>query len=262
LSWLDLLAMPVRSVMQSVSEVLRPVSLPAPVRPSAPPVSPAPSATKATARDASATAAFTLLARLRAHGLRGVERIVLTRNRSVMVSVSRGTLRVHAGFVQAPDDVLRAVATFATTRDRAARRRAQAIVVGWPLPSDAVTRTRRATAQHPDDAGHAQRLTELHGALNLEHFGGALTPLEVRVSRRLARRLGHYSLRGPDGPGEIVLSRRHIRRDGWAEATHTLLHEMVHQWQDEGGLPVDHGPGFRRKCRAVGIHPGAVRLID
>lgn len=202
-----------------------------------------------------------MLARLRALGLRGVDRLVLTRNRTVLVSLARGVLRVHAGFVDAPDEVARAVAVFATTRDRAARARAQAVITGHPLPAAAV-RPRRATAQHPEDAGMAQRLTELHGALNLEHFGGALTPLEIRVSRRLARRLGHYALRQGDAAGEIVLSRRHIRRDGWAEATHTLLHEMVHQWQDESGLPVDHGPAFRRKCRAVGIHPGAVRAID
>ena len=27
-----------------------------------------------------------------------------------------------------------------------------------------------------------------------------------------------------------------------------MLHEMVHQWQAETGLPVDHGPLFREKA--------------
>jgi hypothetical protein len=36
------------------------------------------------------------------------------------------------------------------------------------------------------------------------------------------------------------------------------LHEMVHQWQDQNGFPVDHGRVFRRKARAVGIEPVAV----
>ena len=37
----------------------------------------------------------------------------------------------------------------------------------------------------------------------------------------------------------------------------TLLHEMVHQWQCEQGLPLDHGQSFRRKALEVGIRPNA-----
>jgi hypothetical protein len=40
-----------------------------------------------------------------------------------------------------------------------------------------------------------------------------------------------------------------------------MLHEMVHQWQAETGLPVDHGPGFRRKAREVGVLPTARRHL-
>jgi hypothetical protein len=39
------------------------------------------------------------------------------------------------------------------------------------------------------------------------------------------------------------------------------LHEMVHQWQAETGLPVDHGASFRRKAREVGVLPGAKRAL-
>jgi hypothetical protein len=75
-------------------------------------------------------------------------------------------------------------------------------------------------------------------------------------------RLGHYALRGQEHcEQEIVISRRHIRRHGWDEAVLTLLHEMVHQWQDESGLKVDHGRPFRRKARAVGIVPKAKRHV-
>jgi hypothetical protein len=42
---------------------------------------------------------------------------------------------------------------------------------------------------------------------------------------------------------------------------HTLLHEMVHQWQAETGNPVDHGPTFRHKARQVGVLPGAKRRV-
>jgi hypothetical protein len=75
-------------------------------------------------------------------------------------------------------------------------------------------------------------------------------------------RLGHYTLRGQTRhQQEIVISRRHIRRHGWDEALQTLLHEMVHQWQDETGRPVDHGLEFRRKSKVVGIIPRARRSV-
>jgi hypothetical protein len=200
------------------------------------------------------------LHQLRASGLRGVERVVFTQNRRTMVSVAGGVLRVHAGFVEAPPDVHAAIATFATSRNRTKRAAARAAIVAYPVPIRPATR--RPAAQHTADAPMAARLTTLHAQLNLEHFSGALTHLEIQVSRRLARRLGHYSLRSHNGGhGEIVISHRHIRRDGWPEAIHTLLHEMVHQWQDETGRPVDHGAGFRAKCRAVGIAPAATRYL-
>ena len=75
-------------------------------------------------------------------------------------------------------------------------------------------------------------------------------------------RLGHYMSAAPSGePAEIVVSRRHIRRHGWEEALHTLLHEMVHQWQDETGHPIDHGRVFRAKARDVGVAPSARRTV-
>jgi hypothetical protein len=40
-----------------------------------------------------------------------------------------------------------------------------------------------------------------------------------------------------------------------------MLHEMVHQWQAETGLGVDHGPTFRRKARDVGVLPQAKRTV-
>jgi hypothetical protein len=75
-------------------------------------------------------------------------------------------------------------------------------------------------------------------------------------------RLGHYSAATPGGlAAEIAISRRHLRRHGWTEALHTLLHEMVHQWQDETGRTIDHGAAFRKKCREVGIAPYARRVL-
>jgi len=36
---------------------------------------------------------------------------------------------------------------------------------------------------------------------------------------------------------------------------------MVHQWQAESGLRIDHGTTFRKKAREVGVIPAARRTI-
>ena len=113
----------------------------------------------------------------------------------------------------------------------------------------------------PADEAFAERLTARHAELNAKHFAGTLKSIPIRVSRRMRSRLGHYTAASaPDG-SEIAISWRHLRRHGWEEAVHTLLHEMVHQWQDESGHPIDHGPIFRKKARTVGVVPAARRAI-
>jgi hypothetical protein len=116
--------------------------------------------------------------------------------------------------------------------------------------------------RRPADVHFIQELKRAHRALNSSKFGGELSAIPIRVSGQMKSRLGHYTLRGQARhPQEIVISRRHIRRHGWDEAIQTLLHEMVHQWQDETGRTVDHGPEFRAKSRAVGITPRAKRRV-
>ena len=203
-----------------------------------------------------------LLERLRALGLRRMERCRLTRNRTVMVSFRGDELRIHEGYLAAPAPVLRAVVVFAQGRTRAERRAARDVLLGWRVPPSPCTPPRRERT-HPDDARMAATLADWHRRLNAEHFGGALREVPIRVSRRMRTRLGHYSAAAPGGePAEIAIGRRHIRRHGWDEAVHTLLHEMVHQWQDERGLPLDHGPAFRRRAREVGITPSACRAVE
>ncbi|MEO6331902.1 MAG: SprT-like domain-containing protein, partial [Gemmatimonadaceae bacterium] len=117
----------------------------------------------------------------------------------------------------------------------------------------------RREAAHPDDLPSAARLTEAHAELNAQFFGSALKPIDIRVSRRMQRKLGHYALASGDVRASIAISRRHIRRDAWDDVIHTLLHEMVHQWQQDNALPVAHDRAFRVKCREVGIDSRAVR---
>jgi SprT-like family len=177
-----------------------------------------------------------------------------------MVSVGAGELRVHAGYLEAPETVLRAIVSFVNARTRADRRAAQRVIVAAAAVAHVTPRAPERT--HPDDEPLVARLRALHARLNAERFGGALREIPVRVSRRMKTRLGHYVPAGPHAAVEIVISRRHIRRDGWDDATDTLLHEMVHQWQDESGLRVDHGPAFRRMAREVGATPAAKRVVD
>jgi SprT-like family protein len=204
-----------------------------------------------------------LLARLKDLGLKRTDRVRLTRNRTVMVSYRAGELRVHRAFLDAPTEVLRAVATFVDGRTRAQRAAARQILLGYAVPrAEPGAAQRRREARVPDDAPIEARLAEHHAVLNADRFGGVLRVVPVRVSRRLRSRLGYYRLAKPDGTdAEIVISRRHLRRHGWDEAVATLLHEMVHQWQDESRLSVDHGPGFRAKARAVGVIPAARRAV-
>jgi hypothetical protein len=200
-----------------------------------------------------------LLARLRELGLRRIRHCRLTGNRSVMVSYRGDQLRVHRGYLEAPPEILQAIVVFVEGRTRADRRAAQRRLVGFGVASverDAPVRRERP---RPEDAAVAARLVEWHARYNAEHFGGSLRAIPVRVSRRMRSRLGHYSASAGGTPGEIAISWRHLRRHGWDEALHTLLHEMVHQWQDETGLPLDHGSAFRAKARSVGIAPSATR---
>ena len=203
--------------------------------------------------------------RLAALGLRGVSQVRLHRNRVVMLSLRQGILRLHAGYAHAPEPVLRAIVRFLTpyTR-RAVRAAAQREFLAFPADQCIPSRPRRPRVRRvaPGDAPLIARLLEAHARLNQTHFGGTLGSVPMRISGRMRRRLGEVSLR--PGSGEIedmAFNRAHLRRDPWSEVEQTLLHEMVHQWQAEHGLPVDHGASFRRKAREVGIVPRARRPL-
>ncbi len=205
-------------------------------------------------------AADRLLARLRGLGLQHVHRVVLTRNRSILVSVKGFELRVHEGFCEAPEAIQVQIVRFVMARRKWERQAARDAIVAHPLPRH--TKPPRAPERtHPDDEPLAERLAEWHTRLNGERFGAQLGLVPIRISRRMARRLGHYAPGVEGGGAEIAISARHCRRDGFAAALDTLLHEMVHQWQHENGLPLDHGAAFRRKCREVGAVPSAKRTV-
>ena len=205
-------------------------------------------------RDAAA-----LLATLRGLGLRSIRSCRLTSNRNVMVSFGSGELRVHEGYLDAPREVLRAIVAFVEGRTRAERREAQRTIVSYPIRTPKPPSRRERT--RPEDEPFAAELSDWHHRYNERHFGGRLRPAAIRVSRRMRSRLGHYTAATPGEPAEIAISFTHLRKHGWDEVLHTLLHEMVHQWQDEVGHTIDHGATFRAKAREVGIAPLARRAL-
>ena len=208
---------------------------------------------------------LTLETRLRAAGLSADTPVVPHTNSRVLVTLTRrGALRVHAGFGFAPDPVLAAIARWARPRLRRAERLAAGrILAAFPvhahIPPGPAARRRPSPPADPGDAGRLERLGALHALLNARSFGGALGPVEIRLSARMRRRLGEFRPASSTEPVAVItLSRRHLRRDGWSRATETLLHEMVHQWQAEHGRPLGHGPEFRLKCSELGIDGRAV----
>lgn len=203
--------------------------------------------------------------RLAQLGLREVDRIHTHTNRTVMISLARRVLRLHRGYASAPDRVLRAIVRFLDPRvPRAARRGAERVFLGFPVelyappPERAVRRER----PQPGDLVWLERLVSLHERLNAAHFGRALGIIPIRLSGRMRSRLGELAVDLRTGrPLEIAISRRHLLRHPWPEVEHTMLHEMVHQWQAETGLAVNHLRSFRLKAAEVGIEPQARRAI-
>lgn len=207
-----------------------------------------------------------LLARLRTLGLRHVDGLRLTDNRSVMVSFSRRrTLSVHRGYALAPDRVLKAIVRFvAPGTPRDLRRAAQHEILSFPVPvgEQAGRRPpRKPERPRPGDAEALQRLGLLFAEYNQRHFMGSLPDIPIRLSGRMHTRLGHVTMDDDGRASEITISRRHLLAHGWDEVSHTLLHEMVHVWQSANGQAVDHGPAFRAKAGELGVAAAARRLV-
>jgi hypothetical protein len=204
--------------------------------------------------------------RLKLLGLRDIDRVHTHTNRTVMVSLTPArVLRLHRGYASAPDRVLRAIVRFLDARvPRAARRWAEREFLAFPVEEYAPPPPRppRQDRPRPGDLVLLQRLASLHETLNMERFQGALAVIPIRLSGRMRTRLGELVVDVRSGrASEIAISRRHVLRHAWAEVEHTMLHEMVHQWQAETGLAVNHGRSFRRKAVELGIEPQARRAL-
>jgi hypothetical protein len=182
-----------------------------------------------------------------------------------MLSFSKRVLRIHRGYAFASDRVLKAIVRFLNPRvPRVLRRAAEREFLAFPVEAHAPPRPRPCAREraHPGDVLVLHRLATLHHRLNAEHFGGALGEIPIRLSSRMRTRLGELAVEIRSAkPLEITISRRHLARHPWSEIEHTMLHEMVHQWQAESGLRIDHGRTFRQKALEVGVIPAAKRTV-
>ena len=219
------------------------------------------------AEEARAADEALLVRRLRRLGIDDFHGIRVHENRTVLVSVTaHGVLRIHRGYAYASDRILEAIRTFVGRRSHPSERsRAEEVLLAFPVQEFVRSRPRRRRPERrrPGDRNVLARLRRLHRRLNRRHFASKLwEDVPIRISSRMRTRLAELTVDSRAGrPAEIAISRYHIEGDGWEEVEHTLLHEMVHQWQVEAGLEADHGETFRRKAREVGVLATAEREI-
>ena len=229
---------------------------PAPARPSPSPPAPSPAP-----RAPGARTEAEVLAVLRRHGAPH-RRVLLTDNRRTMISIGRdrSLIRMHHAFAAADEAVLAAVAAVytptATPRKRAAAKQAvRAFINAIPLDRTVARPLRRRA--HPRDRVHLERMQAVFDEVNRASFAGKLPRVPIHLSRKMRRRNGHFSSR----PLEIVISWRLCAHGAPGEAEETMRHEMIHLWQYVEGLPVDHGPVFRRAAHRLNVHPRATRPV-
>jgi hypothetical protein len=103
-------------------------------------------------------------------------------------------------------------------------------------------------------------LRELHRWMEILVFEFKLEIPDIAlcVDRLRFRRHGHFR-RGHNGfglEGEIGINRRHINGKEFWEVLGTLLHELLHGWQEARGKPAKgnyHNLQFRRKAAEFGL---------
>ncbi|HZV80006.1 MAG TPA: SprT-like domain-containing protein [Candidatus Binatus sp.] len=88
----------------------------------------------------------------------------------------------------------------------------------------------------------------LFARLNFEHFNGAIRAHRIEYNERLTSVTGRICYRPPLIELSTPLLSRHPDH-----IYDTLLHEMVHAWLYQAGLPAGHGREFKRKMREVGL---------
>ncbi len=103
----------------------------------------------------------------------------------------------------------------------------------------------------------AKRLYQHVDWMRVELFDGKLPEVVLSFEATNSKTLGHYVL-GRNAMGlqwNVNVNRRHLKRPEQAVVA-TLLHELVHVWQDtygHCGRPPYHNAEFQERVRALGI---------
>lgn len=103
---------------------------------------------------------------------------------------------------------------------------------------------RREASELPSPAD----LQLLFAQLNARHFSGVVGGYRIIYNGRMTSVAGRICYRPPLIELSTPLLARHPHH---LEAT--LLHEMVHAWLHQSGLPSGHGAAFKHKMREVGL---------
>lgn len=96
------------------------------------------------------------------------------------------------------------------------------------------------------------QVKHLWNKYNVEYFGGALSEPTIRIVRA-TRYYGDFVVTESSGRPTLRLSNR--LNNSPEQLRDTLLHEMVHQYLWELGLPNwdDHGEAFKNEAGRIGI---------
>jgi hypothetical protein len=113
--------------------------------------------------------------------------------------------------------------------------------------------------------------TETYSALqtayeffNRELFGGVLPECLITLQRKEKRVYGYFwgqrfeEIGGEQKTDEIAMNPQHFSRRSMEQVLSTLVHEMVHQWQEHKGTPSRksyHNRQWAEKMESLGLMP-------
>jgi hypothetical protein len=106
-------------------------------------------------------------------------------------------------------------------------------------------------------------LSDLHrwSGIFISELGLGVSEVSLTVERLRCTRLGHF-MPGHNGfglRGEIAINRAYLRRRDYWQTLGTLLHELLHAWQQAHGRPARgnyHNKEFREKALGYGLAVG------
>lgn len=230
--------------------------------PSAPAPKPAPSAPRPPPREELIVKADLLARRLAAQAGAPV-RLAVTDNRSTMVSFRRRpgalSVRLHHMFLEAPDEVVLAVADYAVR----GRRQAGKVLDAFIRSQQRVVPPRARKPGELQPLGKCHDLQELFDGLNQRFFQGGV---QARIGwgrawarrRRRSIRLGVYDHQAREIRIHAALDQPDVPR---FFVEYIVFHEMLHQLfpgPKKAGRQVHHPPAFKDREKAYPHYAAAL----